>query len=167
MRLTILTCVFALLSIGSGTAGAQKAGAQKVATSADIVVRTVEGDYASVREAIEFAITNRGLVVDHVQHIGDMLARTGKDIGASKQVYTDANAFQFCSASISRETMEADPNNIAFCPYIVFAYTLPDQPKKVYVGYRRPPMTGSAQSKAALKKVEELLEGIVQEATSW
>lgn len=140
---------------------------QPARKASPIVIHTVEGDFQSVREAVEMAIINRGLVVDHVSHIGDMLERTGKDIGATKQVYGKAQALQFCSASVSRATMEADPKNIAFCPYIVFVYTLPDHPKKVYVGYRRPQPGGSKQSKAALAKVEELLAGVVQEAVSW
>lgn len=154
--------------IGSvGAAAAQKTGGQKVKTVPEVVVWAVENDYASVREAVEFAITNRGLVVDHVQHIGEMLARTGRDIGATKKIYENANAFQFCSSSLSRKTMEADPANIAFCPYIIFAYTLPEAPNKVFVGYRKPPIVGSFASRAALKEVEELLDGIVQDVVSW
>lgn len=151
----------------SGAASAQKTGPQRVNTPPEVAVWEVDGDYANVREAVEFAITNRGLVVDHVQHIGEMLERTGRDIGATKKIYGKANAFQFCSSNLSRKTMEASPSNIAFCPYIVFTYTLPDRPDKVFVGYRKPPLVGSPQSRAALKEVEELLEGIVQDAVSW
>ena len=113
---------------------------------------------------MEIAITNRGLVVDHASYIGDMLERTGKDIGATKKIFAKATALQFCSAALSRRMMEADPRNIVFCPYIVVLYTLPADPKTVYVGYRRPSPVGSAASKAALKAVEALLDDIVREA---
>lgn len=156
-----------LLSLFVFAAAPVMAGDKPSRNASPIVIHSVDGDFESVREAVELAITNRGLVVDHVSHIGDMLERTGKDIGAKKQVYGKAHSLQFCSAGISRETMEADPKNIAFCPYIVFVYTLPDNPKKVYVGYRRPPPLGSKASKASLAKVEELLQGIVNEAISW
>ena len=122
------------------------------------------GKYEDVKFDIEMAITSRGLVVDHTAHIGAMLERTGKDLGTTKPIYGDAGSMQFCSAVVSRKTMEADPTNIVFCPYIIIYYTLHDDPKTVYVGYRRPLPTGSAASKKALADVENLLDGIVKEA---
>lgn len=125
---------------------------------------TTQGNYDTVKEDVEIAITGRGLVVDHTSLIGDMLERTGKDLGTTKPVYGKAGSLQFCSATVSRRTMEADPTNIVFCPYIIVIYTLPQDPKTVYVGYRRPLPVGSEASKASLKAVEELLDGIVKEA---
>ena len=123
-----------------------------------------QGKYEDIKQDIEIAITGRGLVVDHVAHIGAMLDRTGKDLGTTKPIYGSAGSMQFCSATVSRRTMEADPTNIVFCPYIIIYYTLHDDPKTVYVGYRRPLPTGSAASKKALADVENLLDGIVKEA---
>lgn len=123
-----------------------------------------QGKYEDVKQDIEIAITNRGLVVDHASHIGAMLDRTGKDLGTSKPIYGDAGSMQFCSAVVSRKTMEADPTNIVFCPYIIVYFTLHDDPRTVHVGYRRPLPTGSAASKKALEDVENLLDGIVKEA---
>ncbi|HYA37970.1 MAG TPA: DUF302 domain-containing protein [Candidatus Methylomirabilis sp.] len=125
---------------------------------------TTRGDFDSVREDVEIAITNRGLVVDHVSHISDMLERTGKDLGLAGNIYGKAESLQFCSATVSRRMMQADPSNIVFCPYIVVIYTLPKDPKTVYVGYRRPQLVGSDASRTSLKAVEDLLDGIVKEA---
>ncbi len=125
---------------------------------------TTKGNFDDVRQDVEIAITNRGLVVDHVSHISDMLERTGKDLGMTKVIYGKAESMQFCSASVSRHMMEADPTNIVFCPYIIVIYTLPDDPKTVHVGYRRPLPVGSKASKASLQAVEKLLDGIVKEA---
>jgi hypothetical protein len=122
------------------------------------------GKYEDIKQDIEIAITNRGLVVDHTAHIGAMLDRTGKDLGTTKPIYGDAGSMQFCSAVVSRHTMEADPTNIVFCPYIIIYYTLHNDPKTVYVGYRRPIAVGSAASKKSLEDVEKLLDGIVKEA---
>lgn len=127
---------------------------------------TAKGDFDNVKQDVEIAITNRGLVVDHTQHISEMLERTGKDLGTTEKVYGKAEALQFCSAVISRRTMEADPSNIVFCPYIIVIYTLPKDPKTVYIGYREPNPVGSPASRAALKAVKELLDGIVKEALS-
>ena len=130
-------------------------------------VRTVavEGAFEDVAEYVADAIVNRGLVIDYRGYIGRMLARTGKDAGSAKPLYRDAQFFQFCSAVFSRHTMEADPANIAFCPYVVFVYELAAKPGTVHVGYRRPARTGSEASRKALAAVDKLLDAIVREAT--
>ena len=121
-------------------------------------------DFDTVKEDLTIAITGRGFVVDHISHISAMLDRTGKDLGTTKTVYGKAESLQFCSATVSRRMMEANPANIVFCPYIIVLYTLPQDPKKVYVGYRRPLPVGTGASMASLKAVDELLDGIVKEA---
>ncbi|HSW52975.1 MAG TPA: DUF302 domain-containing protein [Sulfuricaulis sp.] len=125
---------------------------------------TTTRDFDTVKEDVEIAITNRGLVIDHTSHIGAMLERTGKDLGTTKPVYGNAGSMQFCSATVSRRTMEADPTNIVFCPYIIVYYTLPHDPKTVHVGYRRPLPAGSEASRASIREIENLLDGIVKEA---
>lgn len=127
---------------------------------------TVKGDFDTVKEDLSIAITNQGLVLDHTSHIGAMLERTGKDLGADKKIYDKAESLQFCSARVSRGTMEADPTNIVFCPYIIVIYTLAQDPKTVHVGYRRPQPVGTPASRAAIKEIEKLLDGIVKEAVN-
>lgn len=125
--------------------------------------RVVEAAFEDVRFDVENAIINRGLVIDYVSRIGEMLARTGGDVGSAEQVFTRAEAMLFCSAALSRAAMEADAGNIAFCPYSVFLYETPDAPGKVTVGFRRLPETGPEASGKALAAVNELLSGIVRE----
>ena len=124
----------------------------------------VEGKFENVVEDLKLAIQNQGLVIDHTSHINDMLVRTGKDLGTTKQIFLNAEAFAFCSAAVSRQMMEADPHNIAYCPYVIAVYVLPKEPKRVYVTFRRPDPSGNAGARQALRKVEELLDGIVREA---
>ena len=76
-------------------------------------------------------------------------------------------ALEFCSAELSREMTEADQNNIVLCPYTIQVYAIPEQPGKVFVGYRPVPLIGNEASKAALEKINVLLEKIVSEALSW
>lgn len=156
-RLIALTLAFGLLA----------SGALSSASAADpshLKLYTTKGSFDDVRQDVEIAITNRGLVVDHVSHISDMLERTGKDLGLPGNIFGKAESLQFCSATVSRRMMQADPSNIVFCPYGIVVYTLPKDPKTVYVGYRRPELVGSEASKASLKAVEDLLDGIVKEA---
>jgi uncharacterized protein (DUF302 family) len=137
------------------------------ANAADVPIRSysVTDSFENVKEEVIDAIVKRGLVIDYTAHVGSMLARTAKDVGASKVIYTDAQSLLFCSASLSRRTMEADATNIAFCPYSIFVYALPETPGIAYVGYRPLPLVGSPESKASLDAVNALLEGIVREAT--
>jgi uncharacterized protein (DUF302 family) len=124
----------------------------------------VQGSFEDVRDYIRLAITGRGIKINNVSHIGNMLSRTAEAVGASKLVYTEAEAIEFCSSTISRATMEADPHNIVFCPYIIAVYALPGEDDKVHVAYRHPTPVGTDASKESLMAVENLLDGIVREA---
>ncbi|WP_417684419.1 DUF302 domain-containing protein [Roseibium sp.] len=121
-------------------------------------------EFEDVRFNLETAIVNRGLVIDYVSHIGDMLARTKEDVGGTKDLYANAVSMLFCSANLSRKMMEADPGNIAYCPYAVFAYEKAEDPGSVLVGFRRLDETGSDASKAAIAEINTLLDDIVKEA---
>ena len=120
--------------------------------------KQLSGNFSDVRDAITMSIENRGLVVNYVSHIADMLQRTGNDIGASKTIFEQAEIIEFCSASLSRRMMEADPHNIVLCPFAISIYSLPGEPGTVWIAYRRP------QGNAA-KLVGELLDGIAAEAS--
>ena len=134
------------------------------ATIPGVTLQTLKGNYEDVKERVVAAIENRGLVIDHTANVGAMLERTGKDIGRSRQVYLKAEVIEFCSAGVSRTTMEADPRNLVFCPYAIALYVLPAEPDKVYLIYRKPLSTGSAQSMKALREIGKLLDGIARDA---
>ena len=146
-------------------AGAALNGAVQAA-AADVVVRSTKGEFREVKERVLHAIENRGLVLNYTARIGAMLERTGKDIGTARRIYGDAEMLEFCSARVSRDTMEADPRNIAFCPYSIAIYTLPKERDKVYIAYRRTGASGSGQSEKSLRAVERLLADIVADALS-
>lgn len=129
-----------------------------------LVTYTSKDDFDTVKNAITEAIAGKGLVINTISHIGEMLERTGRDMGGAKQVFVKAESIEFCSATVSRKTMEADPHNIVFCPYIISVYVLPNEPNKTYVSYRKPDLAGTPASKASLKEVEKLLRSIIEEA---
>jgi uncharacterized protein (DUF302 family) len=124
--------------------------------ASEAVVTPVQGHFEDVRDAVVFAIEGKGLVINYTARIGTMLERTGKDIGAARQIYDQAESFEFCSARVSRQMMEADPANIVNCPFVVSVYTLPGKPGTVFLAYRKP--------MAGLKAVETLLRELVAEA---
>jgi uncharacterized protein (DUF302 family) len=118
-----------------------------------------------VLDDVKLAIEGRGLVIDSHSFINRMLERTGKDVGSAKKLYADAQAFVFCSAALSRKTMEADPANVALCPYCIVVHATADEPDKVFVSYRSPLRPDSnVRSQAALREVDRLLDGIAREA---
>lgn len=129
-----------------------------------IAMYTTTGDFSDIKERVVSEIEGRGMVINNVAHIGEMLERTGKELGATKLIYKHAEALEFCSATVSRKMMEPDPHNIVFCPYIIAVYVLPQEPKKVYVSFRKPDRVGTAKSKEALKAVEKLLDEIIRDA---
>lgn len=151
----IVALALAALSVMTGAAP----GAEP-----EVVIRSTKGEFKEVKERVQMAIENRGLVLNYTARIGAMLERTGKDLGRTKPVYSDAEMLEFCSARLSRDTMEADPRNIAFCPYAIAIYALPKEPGRVYVAYRKLGSSGSAQSVKSLQAVEKLLADIVTEA---
>ena len=128
----------------------------QAATAQDLVTYTTDQDFDDVAFGIESAITDAGLVVDHVSHVGDMLERTRADVGSDVVLFEKADVYSFCSATVSRQVMEAEPMNIVFCPYDIFISKQPGS-DMVTVGYRQFP-------DGAMQAVQSLLDGIVQEA---
>lgn len=121
------------------------------------ITTVVEDSFDNVAFALESAIVGRGLVIDHLSHVGEMLERTKEDVGSTVTVFTQADVFSFCSAAVSRQVMEADPANIQYCPYGIFLYETPDAPGTVTVGYRDYP-------EGEMQAVEDMLAEIVAEA---
>ena len=134
------------------------------AATAGVQLRSVKGEFADVRDRVVMALENRGLVVSYTAKVGNMLERTGRDVGRDRRIYANAEVLEFCSAVLSRDTMEADPRNIVFCPYAIAVYTLPQVTGTVYLSYRTPAAQGSGQSIRALRAVEKLLAEVVGEA---
>ena len=122
-----------------------------------MVRHRIKGSFEDARDAVVAAIEGRGLVINYTSHIGDMLERTGRDLGATRKIYANAEIIEFCSAKLSRQMMEADPHNIVLCPFAIAVYALPDEKDAVWVAYRKPPAKSG-------KDVTDMLEGIVGEA---
>lgn len=130
-------------------------------------VYRAKGSFEELKQGLELAIANQGLVIAHWSDVAAMLSRTGHDLGAGQAVYLKAGVMEFCSAALSRKLMAADPSNIVHCPYAIALYVLPQAPDTVYLAYERVGRLGDAASQATLREVEALLERIVREAVDW
>jgi len=128
----------------------------QVTAAQDMITYTTDQEFDDVTFGIESAVTDAGLVVDHVSHVGDMLERTRTDVGSDVVLFEKAEVFSFCSAKISRQVMEANPMNIVFCPYDIFVAKQPGS-DLVTVGYRAFP-------EGPMQAVQDLLDDIVNEA---
>ncbi|MBT8411809.1 MAG: DUF302 domain-containing protein, partial [Octadecabacter sp.] len=91
-----------------------------VAMAQDATTYPYDGSFEDATFSVENAIIGKGLVIDYTSHTGEMLNRTAEDVGSDVEIFAAADIFLFCSASLSREVMEADSMNIMHCPYSIF-----------------------------------------------
>ena len=136
--------------------GLVMAGLPQIAVAQDAITYPFDGSFEDASFAIENAIIDRGLVIDYTSHVGDMLNRTGADVGSYVAIFDNAQIFLFCSAAVSRRVMEADPMNIMHCPYGIF---VADMGGEVMIGHRDYP-------DGPMQEVEALLDAIILEATA-
>lgn len=134
-----------------------------LATESYSVVFKTHGEYQDVRDSVAMAIEGKGLVITRSNMIADMLERTGRDLGKTGRIYEYGEQMEFCSATVSRRVMEADPHAMVLCPYSVSVYKLPHDPT-IYVAYRKPPHARNPALKKALADVDDLLAGIIKDA---
>jgi hypothetical protein len=139
---------------------------QTPAAAQDLRIYSATASFDDIKFELNNAIIGRGLTIDFNGQIGKMLERTGADVGSTKPLYKQAEYFTFCSAKLSRAMMEADPSNIAFCPYVVFLFEAADNPGEVFAGFRPPVKAGDERSQEALAAIDTLLDGIVRDATN-
>ena len=126
------------------------------ATAQEFKTYTTDEPFEDVAFAIESAILSKGLVIDNIAHTGDMLERTRADVGSDKVLFLAADVYEFCSAGISRQVMEADPDNFHFCPYAIRIDERPDTAGTVTVSHQT--------YSGTMEPVNALLESIVAEA---
>ncbi|WP_097374204.1 DUF302 domain-containing protein [Pacificitalea manganoxidans] len=119
-----------------------------------VTTYSYDGSFEDAAFALENAILGKGLVVDSISHVGDMLARTREDVGSDVEIYDNADMYLFCSAVLSRKMMEADPLNLAHCPYGIFVM---EREGAVQIGFRDYP-------EGPMQEVQSFLDEIAQEA---
>ena len=124
------------------------------AVAEEAITYSFDGSFEDATFAVESAIVGQGLVIDYVSHVGEMLNRTGADVGSTQPIFDAADIFIFCSAVVSRQVMEADPMNIVHCPYGIFVAHSGDE---VTIGHRDYP-------EGPMQAVEDLLASIVADA---
>ncbi len=125
-----------------------------------------EAGFDDVLDAAKLAIEERGMFINNVMHLSEMLERTGKDLGQEGQVYQRAESIEFCSAVLSREMTNEDPARLVNCPFILSVYSLTAEPGKTYVVHREIPPDQVAGS-AVMAKVATMLKEVAGAAADW
>ena len=152
-------------AIGMAAVTATMLAASPVAVAQEPKAFTKRGTYDDVRFELNNAIIARGLSQNMTGNLGEMLARTGADVGSTKEIYKQAEYVTFCSAKHSRQMAEADPANLVYCPFVIVIYETVMKPGEVVVAYRPLAGHGNAASKAAIAETDKMLEAIARDAT--
>ncbi len=113
--------------------------------------------FADVMQALTMAIEEKGMYINNVMHMGEMLERTGKDLGMDQRIYAHAESIEFCSALLSRKMTSENPHRIVNCPFIISAYVLPGEADVTYIVHRKVNM-GDAEG--VMKEVASMLESL-------
>jgi uncharacterized protein (DUF302 family) len=125
-----------------------------------------DSSFSDVMDGLKLAIQERGMFINNVMHMNDMLERTGEDLGLGGPLFAEADSVEFCSALLSRKMISEDPRRILNCPFIIAVYSLPGEPGTTYVAHREIPESEIAQSEA-MAEVAAMLKGVAEDAISW
>lgn len=157
-RYRIFGATLTALSLSLAPAHSSAAGGYAVYES--------ESAFDDVMDGLKLAIQERGLYINNIMHMGEMLERTGKDLGNDEPIYQHAESIEFCSAVLSREMTAEAPERIVNCPFIISVYTLPGTEGTTYVVHREIPEDQVAAS-ATMAKVATMLKEVAEAAASW
>jgi uncharacterized protein (DUF302 family) len=158
MNTTPLSALCLLFALAAPIALAAPSG-----TPPPTVVYKANASYEEVKEFINLAIEGRGLLVRGMSHVSEMLNRTGKDLGYTTEVFSQAENFEFCSADLSHQMVAVDPSNATTCPLVISVYILTSEPGQVYVAFRRQVLAGQGIEPIE-QKIFDLVDAIVREA---
>jgi hypothetical protein len=149
-----LVSMLALLVLAS-------AASCRVRAQGPYLVYRSSAPFEDVLQALQLAIEEKGLYINNVMHMGEMLERTGKDLGMTRSLFLKAQSIELCSALLSRRMTAEDPARIVNCPYIISVYVLPAEPKTTYVAHRRVDLGDEGP---VMQDVEQMLEALSKAA---
>jgi hypothetical protein len=155
---TLYCRLFALIAFAFPVSAAIASGAYALYES--------ESDFETVVEGAKMAIQERGMYINNLMHMDEMLERTGKDLGMDEKIYEKAQSVEFCSAVLSRKMTSEDPGRIVYCPFILSIYVLPGNPDKTYVAHRTV-SEQEIQSSEIMADVADMLKAVAEAAVSW
>lgn len=145
-----------LLTFGGHAVGAEADAPRTIGVAR---VHQTAGDYETVKAFLLAEIQQRGLVVNRIGDVNDMLGRTAGAVGATVTAFLNAEAILFCKADLSHNITHANPHNVVLCPYSIVVYETRAEPGTIYLGYR-----ASGEGDPAVRIVNRLLDDIIRRA---
>ena len=162
-----IQAVFVLFSLSLGLLAALPAGANDEPEQSPVYTKIVEdGKYSDTLEAVKEIIKSKGINIAHTLPPSDMLGRTGPAFGITQPILQDGEIIEFCSAKVSHQLIQANPENIVLCPFVISVYVLSEDPANVRMTYRMPYVIDEA-SQTAIEAMNDLVIGIIEEAAEW
>lgn len=144
-----------------------QAFANGVPEESPVYTKVVEdASFADMLDGVKEIIQGKGINIAHTLPPSDMLERTGPAFGITDQVLKDGEIIEFCSAKISHQLIQANPENISLCPFTISVYVLSSDPGNVRMTFRKPYVLDEASQKA-VDQMTELVKGIIEEAADW
>lgn len=140
--------------------------AQSVVGAPGYAVYTTDSAFTDVMDGLKMAIQERGMYINNVMNMGEMLERTGQDLGLGSSPFGQAESIEFCSAVLSREMIQEESARVVNCPFIISVYTLPGNADTTYVAHREIP-PDQVESSPVMAKVAEMLRSIAEAGVSW
>lgn len=137
---------------------------RNIVTTEDVRQYQTQGEFADVKEFLLQSIAGRGIKISGTSYISKMLNRTREAVGGEKQIFENAEAIGFCSATLSRQMMESNPHHIVFCPYTIVIYELAQRPGTIFIAYRRPFYRDASFNDKTLDEIDNLMSSIIAEA---
>jgi hypothetical protein len=156
-RTSLLKTLFAAALLALSTA---------VQAAEGYAVYESDSSFEDVLDGLKLAIQERGMYINNIMQMDEMLARTGKDLGMEEPLYGQAHSVEFCSALLSRKMSAEDPSRIVNCPFIIAVYTLPEDADTTYVAHRVIP-AAETEASAVMREVADMLKGVAEGAVSW
>jgi uncharacterized protein (DUF302 family) len=138
----------------------------QVSAAGGYAVYESEAAFDDVLQGLKLAIEERGMYINNIMHMGEMLERTGKDLGLGEPIYARAESIEFCSAVLSREMTSEDPARIVNCPFIISVYTLPGRDGTTFVAHREVPQD-QVEGSAVMAKIAAMLKDVAGAAAAW
>jgi len=158
--LPLILIVLSLISFVSAKENTKQSTPMTIA----IISKKIEGKYLDVVQNIRSAILGKGIHIAHELHAGDMLQRTGTAYGYKKNIYSNAEIIEFCSAELSQKLARIDPDNIVLCPFSIGIYSLLSEKNIVHISYQVP--NGKPGTEEVVKEIKALISEIIEDA-SW
>lgn len=132
---------------------------------------SIEGTFDDVFDEFKNAIIGQGVTIDYIGNVDQMLERTSKAQVSSngekhEPVYLFAKYMQFCSSALTHKAVQANPQNLSMCPFLVFIYETTANPGHIVIGYRPPTLSIDEESKIIFQEVVSFLNDILDEVAS-